>query len=97
MFYLYVLKSTRYRRTYIGITDNVTHRINEHNNGYVRSTKAYRPYTLIYTETLTTKTEARQREIKLKSHSQSKEILFRKLGLYKHASLNNPSVGGPVV
>ncbi|MBI2985054.1 MAG: GIY-YIG nuclease family protein [Candidatus Kerfeldbacteria bacterium] len=66
MYYVYILKSVRANRHYIGSTDNVVSRIARHNRGRVRSTKSYQPWQLVKTERFKTKTEARKRENQLK-------------------------------
>ncbi len=45
----------------------VERRIGQHNKGENRSTKAYKPFKLIYTEAFNTRIEAREREKYLKS------------------------------
>ena len=67
MYTVYVLKSIIKDFHYVGFTDNLGRRFPEHNLGYNRSTKAYRPFKLIYTETVTTRKEAREKEKFLKS------------------------------
>ena len=52
---------------YVGLTNDVNRRIIEHNNGENKSTKAYRPFILIYDEQHNTRLEARAREKYLKS------------------------------
>ncbi len=52
---------------YVGMTSNLERRFKEHNNGENRSTKAYKPFVLIYTETFQTRVEAREKEKYLKS------------------------------
>ncbi len=74
MYILYVLESIEAKRKYIGITKNVDKRITEHNRGYVTSTKAYRPYSLIRKEQFSTKTQARKRELFLKTGRGRKEL-----------------------
>jgi len=54
-------------RLYIGYTEDIAERLNSHNSGKVRSTKAYKPYLIAYKEEYENKTEARKREIFLKS------------------------------
>ena len=49
------------------MTNDVERRLNEHNNGENRSTKAYRPFKLILKEEYKTRLEARTREVYLKS------------------------------
>jgi putative endonuclease len=52
---------------YIGITDNPERRINQHNKGYNRTTKPYRPFQIITIEQFPNRIEARKREKYLKS------------------------------
>ncbi len=63
MFYfVYVLKSKKDNKRYIGFTDSLERRISEHNSGLVKSTKNRRPLELIYFEKFETKSEAMNRE-----------------------------------
>ena len=52
---------------YVGLTGDIERRLKEHNNGENRSTKAYKPFVLIYTETFQTRVDAREKEKFLKS------------------------------
>jgi len=63
----YVLKSVIHKRHYYGHTIDLENRLEKHNTGKVRSTKAYRPWKVIYTEEFPTKSEAYQRELFFKS------------------------------
>jgi len=74
MYSVYVLKSASDNRLYVGMSGNVERRVSEHNNGYVFSTKAYRPWLLVYSEAVTSRIEARKREKYFKSGS-GKEFL----------------------
>jgi len=67
MAFVYILHSTDYNRYYIGSTREIVNRLKAHNSGKVRSTKAYRPWELIYTEKFDIYSDARKREIFLKS------------------------------
>jgi len=60
--WVYVLKSEINGRHYIGSTENWHIRLQQHNRGLCRSTKAYRPWNLIYKEKFSSRTEARKRE-----------------------------------
>jgi putative endonuclease len=51
----------------VGLTNSIERRLDQHNKGKNRSTKPYKPFELIYTETFKTRTEARNKEIYLKS------------------------------
>lgn len=67
MYIVYILFSFSSGRYYIGQTKNLEKRIFDHNRGKVKSTKAYLPWKVIYTEEFSTKSEAYQRELKIKS------------------------------
>jgi len=67
MFYIYILYSISHDRYYIGQTNNLVSRIRRHNKGYVKSTKAYLPWEIVYSEEFTTRAEAVKRETYLKS------------------------------
>jgi putative endonuclease len=49
------------------MTSDLEARVDRHNKGYERTTRAYRPFVLIHTEVFATRAEARQREKYLKS------------------------------
>jgi putative endonuclease len=68
MYYTYILYSPEFDKIYIGHTDNLEKRLERHNLGLVRSTKAYLPWELIYFETFDTRAVAMKRERELKSH-----------------------------
>ena len=67
MFYTYVLKSTSIKRNYFGSSSNLTKRLHSHNAGKVRSTKAFRPWKVIYFEVFENKSDALKRELFFKS------------------------------
>ena len=75
-YYLYILYSLVYKKHYIGITNNLEKRLNEHNAGKVFSTKPYGPYKLVYKEKYLNKTIARKREIFLKKTAKARTELF---------------------
>lgn len=78
MYFVYILKSIKTDRFYIGCTKELNRRLEEHNAGKTRSTKAFVPWKIVYTETFATKTEAflREKEIKsFKSGLKFKELL----------------------
>ncbi len=62
MFYTYVLESKRDGKLYIGFTDNLKRRFDEHNNGLVKSTKNRVPFKLVYYEACNDKDKALKRE-----------------------------------
>ncbi len=77
MYYVYVIQSEKDGSTYIGFTEDLERRINEHNQGKTKSIKHKTPYRLIHKEEYESKTVARKRELKLKKNSFEKEKLFR--------------------
>jgi putative endonuclease len=62
MFYIYAISSLKRNWIYVGMTIDLKARIERHNDGRERTTKGYRPFELIYTETVETRLEARARE-----------------------------------
>jgi len=76
MFYVYAIKSETRNYIYVGLTNNLERRIAEHNNGENRSTKAYKPFILIFSEQHETREKARSKEKYLKS-GVGKEFLKR--------------------
>ena len=69
MFTVYAIKSTTHNFIYVGMTENLEERLSRHNNGYVQSTKNFRPFTLINQEQAVDGTQARIREKYFKSTS----------------------------
>ena len=67
MIYIYVLWSKKLQKRYVGFTADLTKRISEHNSGKSPFTKSGMPWKLIYTEEYSSESEARRREIFLKS------------------------------
>jgi putative endonuclease len=66
-YFVYVLKSVNFNKFYVGQTENIRKRINEHNSGKTRSIKAFIPYDLIYYELFDLRKDAVRREKYLKS------------------------------
>jgi len=68
MYFVYILKSIKSGKHYIGYTSDLEERLKHHNTGANRSTSFGRPWKIIYKETLTTKAEAWKREQEIKSY-----------------------------
>ena len=66
-FFVYILFSDTFEKFYVGMTNDLTRRLRQHNTNQVLSTKAYAPWSIVYNETFETRAEARQREKYLKS------------------------------
>ncbi|MEP0806658.1 MAG: GIY-YIG nuclease family protein [Chloroflexota bacterium] len=67
MFYTYILRSEQLQRYYVGSTQDVENRLNEHNAGKSKSTRAGIPWRLIHVEEFPTRSEAMLRERKIKA------------------------------
>jgi putative endonuclease len=62
MFYVYILKSSKDGKLYIGYSSNLKQRIKQHGNGEVKSTKHRRPFELVYYEAYRNEDDAKLRE-----------------------------------
>ena len=67
-YYVYILKSLNHDFIYIGYTENLMQRFQEHNSGKSQSTKAYLPYELIHYEAYNNMKDAKRREEYLKTN-----------------------------
>jgi putative endonuclease len=67
MYYVYVLFSVSFARQYVGMTDDLTRRVAEHNTGKNQSTKAFMPWILLNSEPFDNRNAARIREKYLKT------------------------------
>ena len=67
MFWVYVIQSLKTGRFYIGSTNNLVRRLEEHNRGKF-STKSGVPWKLVYKEKFKTRSEACKRELRIKSY-----------------------------
>jgi putative endonuclease len=76
MIIVYVIRSLKDGRFYVGMTKDLERRIQEHESGKTKSTKSFRPWKLIFTESFQSYSEARKREKYLKSGS-GKEYIKR--------------------
>ena len=80
--YIYILKSLKDAKSYVGSTNDLTRRIGEHNTGKCKSTKARIPMELVYMEEYDTLGEARKRERFLKTTSGRRVLkkIFQNIG-----------------
>ena len=67
MYYVYAISSIVRNYIYVGMTDNHVRRIAQHNKGYERTTRPYKPYKTILIEEYPDSKAARAREKYLKS------------------------------
>jgi len=66
-FFVYVLQSRIKKYIYVGLTNSLTRRVGQHQDGKGRTTAAYRPFDLIHVEEFEERSQARKRERYLKS------------------------------
>ena len=67
MYSVYVLQSTVRNYLYVGLTNNLLRRFAQHNSGYERTTRAYKPFVVVFVEVFHDRISAREREKYLKT------------------------------
>ena len=77
--YVYVLRSKRTGRFYIGSAEDPQERLSEHNGGRVRCTRGWRPWEIAYCQEHPTRSEAMRRERELKA-AKSRKVLLGLVG-----------------
>ena len=75
MFYTYIIKSLTRNWYYVGITTNLSERFAAHLQGKNKSTKAYRPFKLIFVQISKTRMQARDLEKYLKVKYNKESII----------------------
>ena len=73
MYYVYVLKCVN-NDLYIGYSNNLKERLNNHTKGNVKSTQKLRPIILVYYEAFRNKKDATKRERQLKNHRAKEDL-----------------------
>jgi putative endonuclease len=87
--YIYVLSSTKDKsKLYIGLTQNLVKRVNEHNRKHTFSTRPYAPWKVIHYEAYIHKQDAIRREKYLKTN-QGSRLLKRMLKEYFYSTYAN--------
>ena len=81
MYCLYIIRSIRSNKTYIGVAKDLRARILSHNNKNNFATKPYAPWKLIYYEAYLNKKLAFEREKQLKRHAKALAMLKKRIGL----------------
>ena len=71
MYYVYILKSKKDFRFYIGFTNNLKERFVKHNSGQSTYTRKFMPWVLVYYEAYFSKNDAVLREKQLKRHAKA--------------------------
>jgi putative endonuclease len=78
MWFVYVLSSLKNKFIYIGSTNDLNRRLKQHNDGEVKSTKAYIPYKIITYIAVETEQQARKLEQYFKTGS-GKAVLYNRI------------------
>jgi len=71
---LYIIYSLTLDRYYVGHTENITTRLEQHNNGISTFTSKATDWKLVYSEPYQTREEARKRETEIKKKKSRKYI-----------------------
>ncbi len=74
MYYTYIIYSESADKYYTGHTHHLDLRLQRHNDGWTRSTKAGIPWKLVYIEEYQLKSEAMKREYEIK-HMKSRKYI----------------------
>jgi len=67
MFFSYILQSKKTKRYYIGSTDDVKNRLEEHNTGETVSIRRGIPWKIVHAEQFSTRSEAIRKENQIKA------------------------------
>jgi putative endonuclease len=79
MFYVYILRSKKDDKLYIGYTSDLRRRYKVHNSGQSLATKNRRPFSLIYYEAYLSVSDAKLRERRLKQFKNSYTELKKRI------------------
>lgn len=79
MHYVYVLKSGKDHKLYIGRSDNLRERLSDHARGHVEATRHRRPLVLVYYEAYQSEIDAKEREQHLKKSGSSSMGLKKRI------------------
>ncbi len=73
-YFVYILRSKKYDKTYVGFTKDLKRRLKEHNSGKSKFTSKFIPWKIILTEEFADVIEARGREKYYKSSAGRRKI-----------------------
>lgn len=74
-YFVYIIRSTLKNWNYVGFTSNIESRLSQHNNGEVKSTRFYKPFSLIFVQMVSNSLEARKLELFLKVRFNKEALL----------------------
>lgn len=69
MYYVYIIKSHSFNQTYIGSTNNLVSRLEDHNSGKSKHTSKFKPWYIVSYMAFVNKKKAIEFEMYLKSGS----------------------------
>ena len=75
MYHVYILQSRTSHRYYVGSTQDLTNRLDEHNRGESRSTRSGIPWDIIRVEDFASRAEAMAQEKKIKSRGIARYLI----------------------
>jgi putative endonuclease len=79
MYYVYVIKSQKFGKLYFGCTNDLIARLKKHNTNKVKSTKYKGSWEVRYYEAFFSKTDAFNREKKLKQNYRGLQELKKRI------------------
>ena len=79
MFFVYILKSQKDGKLYIGYTKDLRQRLKKHNLGLVKSTNSRKPFRLVYYEAYFVQKDATHREHNLKLRAKALNQLKKRI------------------
>ena len=79
---------------YIGSTNDLKRRMEEHNSGKVSSTDRYKPFRLAYYEAYLSEEDARERERQLKQFGNAYKSLVKRVGVSLRSAGYTPAQSG---
>ena len=68
MYYIYILKSQKHGRYYVGSSNDIEKRLKRHNASQNKSTKSGAPWTIVYSEEFLSRQDAVRRELQIKKY-----------------------------
>ncbi len=79
MHYVYIIKSIKTKKIYIGYTSDLKRRLKEHNEGENYTTMRMLPIELVYYEAYKSKEDAKNREKQLKRYGNALIFLKKRI------------------
>ena len=86
-YYRYILQSLKDKKVYIGYTNDLKRRLQEHNTKKSLATKCRAPFKLVYYEAYLSKQNAQHRERNLKFWAQAYTALMKRISVLKDSKL----------